>query len=60
MKNISIIIPIYNDYEKINSKVKILLNKVKNLNLNYEIIFINDGSSDKSKILIKRINYSYM
>lgn len=55
MKNISIIIPIYNDYEKINSKVKILLNKVKNLNLNYEIIFINDGSSDKSKILIKRI-----
>jgi dolichyl-phosphate beta-glucosyltransferase len=55
MKSISIIIPTYNDYKKINSKVKILLNKIKNLNLNYEIIFINDGSLDKTKILIKSI-----
>ena len=60
MKNLSVIIPVYNDEKKLVTKTNILLKKLKKLKLKYEIIFINDGSSDKSynhiSNLIKKIN----
>ena len=52
IKNISIIIPVYNDSKKIVSKIKILLKKLKEIKLNYEVIIINDGSEDNCKNLI--------
>ena len=43
MKNLSVIIPVYNDEKKLVTKTNILLKKLKKLKLKYEIIFINDG-----------------
>lgn len=61
MKNLSVIIPVYNDEKKLVTKTNILLKKLKKLKLKYEIIFINDGSSDKSNNhisnLIKKNKY---
>ena len=57
-KNISIIIPIYNEESSIES----LYNEIKNVldnNFNkYEIIFIDDGSHDSSFNIINNISYN--
>ncbi|MBF0118236.1 MAG: glycosyltransferase family 2 protein [Desulfobacterales bacterium] len=45
---ISIIIPIYNEEENIEPLYKNLVLVLKNLEHKFEIIFINDGSSDSS------------
>ena len=52
MKKTAIIIPVYNEEENIN----ILYNEIKKELSNftaYEIIFINDGSTDGSKNILK-------
>lgn len=46
--DLSIVIPIYNEQENIKILHNELNKTVKTLNLTYEIIFIDDGSSDKS------------
>lgn len=45
---ISVIVPIFNEEENIPILYERLLNVIKGLNISYEIIFINDGSSDQS------------
>ena len=55
MKPISIIIPVFNDSKKLKQKSRILLKKIKKLKLKYEIIYVNDGSTDDSKKEIKNI-----
>ncbi len=55
MKKISIIIPIYNEEKNIvelHKEIKAVCDKNKYI---YEIIFIDDGSSDNTKNLIKNI-----
>lgn len=52
---ISVIIPIYNEEENIDLLYKRLTGVLHNLNLSYELIFINDGSKDKSLQLIKKL-----
>ncbi len=62
---LSIIIPVYNEEEIISRVLGDLKNELGNLNLEYEIIAVNDGSSDKSKEIledireIKLINHPY-
>ena len=46
MKSISIIIPCFNDEISIKEKLIFLLQKLKKTKIKYEIIVINDGSSD--------------
>ncbi len=58
MKNIdlSIVIPVYNEEESLELLYNSIINNLKNTNLNFEIIFIDDGSSDNSWNVIKTIS----
>ena len=58
MKNIdlSIVIPVYNEEESLELLYNSIINNLKNMNLNFEIIFIDDGSSDNSWNVIKTIS----
>ncbi len=69
MKKLSIIIPCYNEEENINLIYKSILELKEDIDYNFEIIFINDGSKDKTfetiknlnptkKVIIKAINFS--
>ena len=48
MKSISIIIPTLNEEDNINPVFEEVSLVLKNLKMDYEIIFINDGSTDKT------------
>ena len=55
MQKLSVIIPVFNESESINqlhSELKSVLNKNE---LNYEIIFVDDGSTDKSPEIITEL-----
>lgn len=55
MPKISVIIPIYNEALNI-PLLHLRLNTImKNLNLSYELIFVNDGSADNSLEIIKEL-----
>jgi glycosyltransferase involved in cell wall biosynthesis len=58
MKNIdlSIVIPVYNEEDSLELLYNSIINNLKNTNLNFEIIFIDDGSSDNSWNVIKTIS----
>ena len=47
-KNISIIIPIYNEESSINQLYDEIVDSLKDITEIYEIIFVDDGSTDKS------------
>lgn len=53
MKDLSIIIPIYNEAGNIQVLFERLSNVVRDMNLNVEYVFVNDGSRDNSIDLIK-------
>jgi len=54
-KQISIIIPAYNEEETIATIIENLKKELNQLNLNYEIIVVNDASTDNTKEIIERI-----
>lgn len=56
MKEISIIIPIYNEEANIPMLFERLSKVVAQLNVEAEYIFINDGSIDKSMVLINELS----
>ena len=53
MKDLSIIIPIYNEAGNIQVLFERLRNVVRDMNMNVEYVFVNDGSRDNSIDLIK-------
>ncbi len=55
MMPLSIIIPTFNDERIIEKKINFLIKYLNNLKLKYEVILINDGSSDKTKLIIKKL-----
>ena len=55
MMNLSIVIPLYNEYESIDELHSKIVSSLSNSSLNYEIIFIDDGSSDNSWNIIKDV-----
>lgn len=50
---LSILIPVYNEKDNLQSIYDRLLAVVNGLNLDYELLFINDGSTDESLSIIK-------
>lgn len=52
---ISIVIPIYNEEENISILYKEIKQSLSKISRKYEIIFINDGSSDNSLIELKKL-----
>lgn len=69
MKKISLVIPIYNEEECINQFLKEVLNIFDEIEYDWEIVFVDDGSNDntaqiikefaKSEKRIKLIEFSY-
>ena len=53
MMDLSIVIPLYNEDESIAELYSKIVSSLSNSSLNYEIIFIDDGSSDNSWNIIK-------
>lgn len=56
MSNLSIIIPIYNEENSIVDTISQIKKVLSKTNINYEIICVNDGSSDQSGNILKTIN----
>lgn len=54
-KKISILIPLLNEEESINPLANEIRKAVKPLDTGYEVIFIDDGSNDKSLEIIKEV-----
>lgn len=52
---ISIVIPLYNEEESLKELYNKIIEVVKQNRLNYEIVFVDDGSSDRSLDIIKAI-----
>jgi glycosyltransferase involved in cell wall biosynthesis len=57
--NLSIIIPLLNEAESIPELHQWILDELKPTELSFEIIFIDDGSSDKSWEIIEKLNKSH-
>lgn len=55
-QTISVVIPLLNEDESLNELSLSLERVLESLNCNYEVIFIDDGSTDKSYSVIKSIN----
>ncbi|BAQ59657.1 glycosyl transferase [Geminocystis sp. NIES-3708] len=53
--DLSLVIPIYNEAENIPLLIDAITNSLKNTELNYEIICVDDGSQDKSTDVLKEI-----
>lgn len=53
--DISVIIPIYNEEENIRKLYERLTKVMRELNVIYELIFVNDGSQDASLLLVKAL-----
>jgi dolichol-phosphate mannosyltransferase len=51
----SIIIPIYNEQENIHKLYDRLKSVMNGMNVSHEFVFVNDGSRDRSMILIKEL-----
>ena len=52
---ISVIIPIYNEENSIDETIRKIREIMKEANLEHEIIAINDGSTDNSLEILKKI-----
>ena len=64
MSLLSIIVPCFNEEESVNIFYNEITETLKNISINYEIIFVNDGSSDDTlnniKMLSKYNNIRYI
>lgn len=54
-KKISLIVPLYNEVESINPLTNEIRKAIKPLNTGYEVLFVDDGSTDKSLEAIKEV-----
>ncbi len=59
MKNISIVIPIYNEEKTLDELWRRLSPVTKNGDYEYEILFVDDGSKDNSLAILKNISQEH-
>jgi len=52
---ISVVVPVYNEEGNLPVLIPALLEVLKNLGRSYEIIFVDDGSSDESRRILKEM-----
>lgn len=60
IKQLSIILPCYNEAENIKRTVNDMLDFIGTLAITYEIIIVNDGSQDHTEKVLKRINNKHV
>jgi len=53
---VSIVVPLFNEEESLNPLYSEIIKSVKETNIDYEIIFIDDGSTDKSLEILRELN----
>jgi len=56
MPNLSIIIPLYNEEQNLKVLYKRLREVLDNLSISWELIFIDDGSSDSTLKIIENFS----
>jgi len=61
MKNyeLSIVIPFYNEEKTIEPLADILINELKKNNINYELVLVNNGSSDSTPKIVDKLSNKY-
>lgn len=59
MRTISIIIPIFNEKDNLEKLLQEINDSIKNLSFKNEIIAINDGSTDDSDKILKKLSTKY-
>ena len=59
MFSVSFIIPCYNSEPFIFSNIIKVINEAKRLKVNYQIIIINDGSTDNTNFEINKLKKNY-
>ena len=52
-KSLSIVVSVYNEEDSLESFYEVASSCIKNLDMDYELIFVNDGSVDKSEEIIR-------
>jgi len=52
-KKVSILVPLYNEEESLKPLVAEIKTALKKIDINYEIVFVDDGSTDRSLEMIK-------
>ena len=57
MKKISVVVPCYNEEDSVNNFYNELINVITKIKdkYEYEIVFVNDGSKDKTEHLVKKL-----
>ncbi len=55
VKDVSIVVPVYNEEKGISAVVTEISHKIKELALNAEIIIVNDGSTDNTASLLNKL-----
>ena len=55
MPYLSLVIPVYNEEKTIGKVIRDIKNVMHKTDYNYEIIVVNDGSTDNSLLLLKEI-----
>lgn len=56
VKDLTILIPVYNEAESLNELFKEIVFTVSKLKKTYEIIFVNDGSTDRSQSILNKLH----
>ena len=54
--DLSIVIPLYNESESLNELNQAIINSLNGKNLNFEIIYIDDGSTDNSWSIVNNLS----
>lgn len=57
--DLSIIIPLFNEQDSLRELSQRIYDTLKDADLNYEIFFIDDGSSDNSLMILREIHKKY-
>lgn len=53
---LSLVVPVYNEEEVLPYLYKRIITTLKNLDVSYELIFVDDSSTDKSLLLLKKFH----
>jgi glycosyltransferase involved in cell wall biosynthesis len=53
---LSVVVPLFNEEESIPTLYEKLIDNLNNIGKNYEILFVDDGSTDKTYEIINKIN----
>ena len=57
--NLSIVIPLYNEEKSLFELNSSILNVINGMNINYEVVYVDDGSDDSSWKQIKELSMKY-